>query len=77
MSTDVIKSSRTLVDVLVPRAQMKTLPGPTDDYWYGPVPARQAGQNVTQTTALTFSGCWAATNAIAGLFGALPCKSYS
>lgn len=57
------------------RAQA-TVPGPTDDYWYEPKSLVNAGQPVNGNTALTFSGCWAATNAIAGLFGALPCKSY-
>lgn len=47
------------------------------DFWYEPISrGGTAGQHVSIETALTFSGCWAATNAIAGLFGALPCKTY-
>lgn len=44
-----------------------------DDDDVGP---RRAGVRVNGASALTFSGCWAATNAIAGLFGTLPCKLY-
>jgi len=75
-----VPASRSLVDVLIPSRQavnMATLPGPSDDYWYEDRPlTTTAGQPVTGRTALTLSGCWAATNAIAGLFGALPCKTY-
>ena len=64
-----------LLDAVLPRAQA-ALPSPTDDFWYGPVSGSAAGQNVNGSSALTFSGCWAATNAIAGLFGAMPCKTF-
>lgn len=65
-----------VMDALIPRMQNAALPPPTDDFWYGPVGSSFAGQQVTGQAALTHSGCWAATNAIAGLFGALPFKSY-
>lgn len=64
------------IDAFVPRAQ--TTLDPNDDRYYEPSGSMRcaAGQSVTPQTALTFSACWAATNAIAGLFGALPLKSY-
>lgn len=74
MATTAI-AKRSLLDMFIPRAQANP-PGPTDDFWYGPTPQMSAGQNVNGVTALTFSGCWSATNTIAGLFGALPFKPY-
>lgn len=65
-----------LVDMLIPRAQGGGLPAPTDDYWYESRGRVRAGQPVTNHTMLTFSGAWAATNAYAGLFGAMPLKSF-
>lgn len=76
--TQLPSTRRTIVDFLVPRAQVgpPALPPPHDDYWYEPKGSLAAGEKVTGLTALTYSGCWAATNALAGLFGALPCKVY-
>jgi HK97 family phage portal protein len=71
-----VRKRTSLVDMLIPRNQGGSLPAPTDDYWYESRGGINAGQNVTQQRALTFSGCWASTNAIAGLFGQLPCKVY-
>lgn len=65
-----------IMDALIPSVRNAALPAATDDFWYMPIGASSAGQRVTGQTALTFSGCWSATNTIAGLFGALPCKSY-
>lgn len=52
------------------------LPGPASDFWYTDTGASRAGMNVNSTSALTLSSCWAATNAIASLFGKLPCKVF-
>lgn len=41
-----------------------------------PANPRRINGGVNGTTALKFSGCWAATNAIAGLFGTMPAKVY-
>ena len=49
----------------------------SDSLWDDDGPStRRAGQNVTPDSALTFSGCWCATNAIAGFFGSMPAKVY-
>jgi HK97 family phage portal protein len=55
---------------------MATVAPPNERLWNEGGGSSVAGVRVTPTTALTYSGCWAATNAIAGMFGALPCKVY-
>lgn len=67
---------RSILDKLIPpRAQAVSVTGERGWSDSGGV-ASAAGQRVNGSTALTFSGCWAATNALAGLFGALPFKPY-
>lgn len=66
-----------LIDAFVPRAQQTSVDPNNPKVWSdyeGRIST--AGQTVNGQTALTLSGCWAATNTIAGLFGALPCKVY-
>ncbi len=50
---------------------------PTDDFWYGP-PGRKttSGEAVSEDTALTYTGCWAATTKIAGTLASLPLKLF-
>ena len=61
---------RPVMDVL-------SMPGPTDDFWYGPVsPANSSGIDVDENVALTYSACWAATRLYCGTMGMLPLNVY-
>ena len=50
---------------------------PTDDFWYGPV-GRQttSGEAVSEDSAITYTGCWAAITKIASTIASLPLKVY-
>jgi HK97 family phage portal protein len=50
-------------------------PGPTDDFWYGPVGTQTvAGVRVDENIAMTYSACWAATRLLSTSGGMLPLK---
>ena len=60
-----------------PVLDMLQTPGPTDDFWYGPVsPQNSSGIAVDEDVAMTYSACWAATRLYCGTMGMLPLNLY-
>lgn len=52
-------------------------PDPTDKFWYSEVaPRTRSGVSVTESTAMNYSVCWAATRLLAGTTGWLPFNLY-
>jgi HK97 family phage portal protein len=50
---------------------------PLSNFWYRPIGRRTGSNvNVTDESALTYSGVWAARMKLAGIVASLPCKTY-